>query len=60
MVLIKRMEVVKGILSIAALKGQVKKVFDITSFGSCIPVFNTVADALAEAESRNIVKKDCQ
>jgi len=60
LVLIKRMEVEKGGLSIAALKGQVKKVFDITGFSSCIPVFNTVADAVAKAESRNLVKKDCQ
>lgn len=60
LVLIKRMEVEKGRLCIAVVKGQVKKVFDITGFSSCISVFSTVADAVAKSESRNLVKRDCQ
>jgi anti-anti-sigma factor len=48
LVLVRRMKVEKGELSIAALKGQVKKVFNISGLSSCIPVFDTVAAAEAK------------
>jgi anti-anti-sigma factor len=46
LMLVKRMKVEKGELRVAALKGQVKKVFDISGLSSGIPVFDTVAEAL--------------
>ena len=46
--LLKRMEVEKGRLSVAALSGQVKKVFDISGLSSCMPVFETVLTAVAK------------
>ena len=46
LVLVKRMKDEKGGLSVAALQGQVKKVFDISGLSSGIPDFDTVADAL--------------
>jgi anti-sigma B factor antagonist len=48
LVLVRRMKVEKGELSVAALKGQVKKVFNISRLSSCIPVFDTVAAAEAK------------
>jgi stage II sporulation protein AA (anti-sigma F factor antagonist) len=48
LVLVRRMKVEKGELSVAALKGQVKKVFDISGFGSALPVFDTVSAAAAK------------
>ncbi len=46
LMLVKRLKVEKGGLSVAALKGQVKKVFDISGMSSGIPVFGTVTEAL--------------
>ena len=48
LVLVRRMKVEKGELSVAALKGQVKKVFNISGLSSCMPVFDTVAAAEAK------------
>ena len=45
LVLVRRMKVEKGELSVAVLRGQVKKVLDISGLSSCIPVFDTVATA---------------
>lgn len=45
LVLVRRMKVEKGELSVVVLKGQVKKVLDISGFSSCIPVFDTVTAA---------------
>jgi anti-anti-sigma factor len=51
LVLLKRMEVEEGELSVAALKGQVKKVLDISGLCSCIPVFDTVVAAVAKTQA---------
>lgn len=48
LVLVRRMKVEKGELSVAALKGQVKKVFDISGFSSALPIFDTVSAAVAK------------
>lgn len=45
LVLVRRMKAEKGELSVVVLKGQVKKVLDISGFSSCIPVFDTVTAA---------------
>ena len=48
LVLLKRMEVEEGELSLAAPKEQVKKVLDISGLCSCMPVFDTLAAAVAK------------
>lgn len=45
MVIGKRVQVEKGELSVVALTGVVKEVFDLTGLSSVLPVFDTVAAA---------------
>lgn len=37
---------VRGSLSCCALRGMVKKVFEISGFGTMLPIFDSVEDAL--------------